>query len=1443
MRKFTILITIALFCIFNTLSAQSITESFSFENPEIITNDDGFSYFEFPNCNNYAVEGNPLLAFYSVDLLIPQGEIIKSVKIISISFSDELNDIRILPASKPFPTSQKVPDDYKPVPNQKIYSSDNVYPNNSVASINTQFLSGHSIGSFSICPVQYFPASNTVKFIENIVVEVETVEDTKAQSAINFLNKNSIIESRIKQIVENPEMLDNYSYDTDDEDDTDLLLITKNSFIPAFEDFVAFKESTGFVVNIVSTEDVYSNYSGQDNQEKIRNCIIDYYENHGITFVILGGDADPNNSSDNIVPHRGFYADSDDDIPSDMYYSCLDGSWNNDGDNKWGELGETDLYAEVGIGRICADNTSEIENFTNKLILYQNNPVIDDIENTLLIGEELNNNPWTYGGDYMDEIIGGSSANGITTVGVPTDYSIFELYDRDGGWSKNDVFSKINNDGVHLMNHLGHSNVQYNMKMENPDLTTTNFQNDGITRSYVIGYSQGCYNGSFDNRKTDGGYYSSDCFAEKITTIATAEVACIANSRYGWYMPGGTNSTSQFVHRQFIDAIFGEDIFYIGHVNSDSKEDNASIFNSSGNMRWVVYQTNLFGDPSLDIWTASPTDFIAQYPASIPIGLSQVSVQTDAAFARVALFQDGVLIGRALADASGNASVNMFSPITSPLPVSISIIGHNKNRLQDNIIVVSDEPYIIFNSQTLNDESGNGNGLLDYNESVLLSVGLNNVGNQPTSSVVATLSTDNPYVSITDNNEPYGDFDPEEIIFIDDAFAFSVSANVPDGEIILFEISAESGETIWESSFSITAHAPDLSISDFEILGNGGIDPGETTEVSITLNNCGSSGIIDAIASVTSASPYLTINTGSQNIGDINSDDNVEVIFSITASSNTPIGQVVDLIFDLSAENEFSFNETLYLTVGLIFEDFETGDFSSFDWSFSGNADWQIINSGAYEGDYCAKTGSIGNNSESILVLELEVLSAGEISFFKKVSCEDDPGGTGYDYLAFSIDNNEKGKWDGEVSWSEEVFTVSAGTHTFKWTYHKDGYVTGGSDCAWIDYVILPPIQPDEFTQAIPLNAGYQFVSSRIDVVNPDMLVVFQDILNDNLDFVRNSEGVILRKIGPNWVNGIGDWISTEGYLIKMYGAEILALTGDIVNPTNPISLTMGYQFVSFLPEVSIDAIVAFEGILTNDLDYIRNSNGEMLRKIGPNWVNGIGDANPGEGYLIKMYADDLLVYNIPTEITKSSTLDKLMNHFTFEGGNAADPVYSIYVSGLNIGDEVAVFDGEKMVGASVVISENVLENSVPVFSTVTEGKGYEANNPISIIVWDSQKQIEVSATYTFSDEYVQAYTKTAFPESDGEFSVINVSKNSFRIETNSLGISVFPNPVTDVLNISSEYSIKRITILNFVGQTMFDNEINNTITVINTSNLQSGIYFIRIETSAGLKTEKLTVY
>jgi hypothetical protein len=166
-------------------------------------------------------------------------------------------------------------------------------------------------------------------------------------------------------------------------------------------------------------------------------------------------------------------------------------------------------------------------------------------------------------------------------------------------------------------------------------------------------------------------------------------------------------------------------------------------------------------------------------------------------------------------------------------------------------------------------------------------------------------------------------------------------------------------------------------------------------------------------------------------------------------------------------------------------------------------------------------------------------------------------------------------------------------------------------------------------TQTITLNSGYQIISSNLTPLNPDLMLVFENNLNDNLDFVRNTDGLMLRKIGPIWVNGIGDWVTTEAYLVRMNNSDPLTIEGNNIYPQTPIQLNEGYQFVSYLPANSMNALTAFQTILNENLNFIRNSSGNMIRKIGPNWVNGIGNANPTEGYLIKMNQGDVLIYPV----------------------------------------------------------------------------------------------------------------------------------------------------------------------------------------------------------------------
>ena len=170
----------------------------------------------------------------------------------------------------------------------------------------------------------------------------------------------------------------------------------------------------------------------------------------------------------------------------------------------------------------------------------------------------------------------------------------------------------------------------------------------------------------------------------------------------------------------------------------------------------------------------------------------------------------------------------------------------------------------------------------------------------------------------------------------------------------------------------------------------------------------------------------------------------------LTVGNNVEIGATYEISYLLTC-GHYSVWGNYIATVGNIVEGFETGDFSMYDWQFSG-ANWTVVSGEAYSGTYSVRSGAIPDNQQSDLILTTEVLADGEVSFYKKVSSENS-----YDKLFFYIDNVEKGNWSGEVSWSQQSYPVTAGTHTFRWTYKKDVSMSSGSDCAWVDDIQFPP--------------------------------------------------------------------------------------------------------------------------------------------------------------------------------------------------------------------------------------------------------------------------------------------------------------------------------------------------------------------------------------------------
>jgi len=1051
-----------------SISAYAITDtvSITFQYPETLQMDDGYVHFSSDTYKISGQEGNPAIAAMSYTYLLAAGTQCKSIRIISEEYYDEPINGMLAPASGQFPISEGAPKGYKPQKNQSIYSKDAWFPEQALLSQGPASFRGYGMLMMNLSPCSFNPIKKQCRVLKSIRLLIETESSSKAAKSLSFLRSDEETQAKVRHYCDHTEALESYPVKTQSRNvEWDLLIITSEKLKPAFEEFIALKQKMAYATTLVTTEEIEANYSGIDKQDKIRNCIIDYYENSGISFVVLGGDSDPKNMENNIIPHRGMYLGimGEEDLPSDMYYGGLDGNWNENGNSRYGEANEVDYFMEVSVGRICVDQLSEATSFINKIIKYSTEPVVADITKALMIGENLDNDP-TWGGDSKDDVAYGSSAHGITTAGFPEQFQISTLYDRDHYWSKNQVFSYFNEEGLHMLNHLGHSNTTYNMKMNNADVNERTVTNDGVNHSYVIGFSQGCYNGSFDNRNTAAGSYAgSDCFAENITNMNTGMVASLSNSRYGWYSPSNTNGISQYFDREFFDALFGEEISQIGRMNDDCKHELASWMQEDDYMRWGGMEIILFGDPSMDVWTDVPMEITAAIlPESMAFEEQSVSITAGFTGAHIALIQNNKLIGRAISETDGATELTLFQPLENPMPVYVYISGHNRLMMQDSIEVLYSGPFVVSTSGGYIEAEGNTlfNDSIDFGEQIEFWVNVKNYGNANASNIQYTLIDSCAYATI-ETLGGNGTIDQlasgETQIIESSGNVIKISDSLPDQYPLNFLIAFESETQNWTFPISTKINAPipeqqQIIWNDAQsTFPNNQPDPGEELIMEVPFSNTGHAALQDVKVTVESLCPFFSFDNEEFEMGNLWQNSEKSANFTIQISSSMSIGESGKIRMNFEA-GAYSFSTEHTIFVGLQVEDFESESFEMFDWQMP-EKEWKIRYKDPIEGSFYAKSGPISDNNSSALQIQLDIIKDTSISFFVKTSSEIN------DYLNFYIDNELQGQWSGKSEWQKVEFDVSTGLHDFVWNYEKDGKDSEGYDAAYVDYIIFPPFK------------------------------------------------------------------------------------------------------------------------------------------------------------------------------------------------------------------------------------------------------------------------------------------------------------------------------------------------------------------------------------------------
>lgn len=368
------------------------------------------------------------------------------------------------------------------------------------------------------------------------------------------------------------------------------------------------------------------------------------------------------------------------------------------------------------------------------------------------------------------------------------------------------------------------------------------------------------------------------------------------------------------------------------------------------------------------------------------------------------------------------------------------------------------QPWVVYEEHQINDEAGNNNGLFDYDESLMFGVTLANIGDEPAEDVNVTLTSESPYVTIDDGTENFGDFDPDDVIEVADAFGVTVAPEIPHGQGVNFVLtSVDANDSTFTSGFSVEAHAPDMKIDGMTVTetdgdGNGFLDPGEEGQVVVTLSNPGAYNEEQVIASLSSASDDISILNSVSNIGTLEAGEEASATFNIAVSEAAQEGSAVILPFEANSELH-SVAKDFTVKIGVIIEDWETGDFTSFGWENDEDHPWVIVTAEeeVYEGDYAVRSGEIDDDQSSELTINYGVLNNDSISFYVKTSTE-----ASYDYLRFYIDGEMIDQWAGETEWQYVSYPIMAGEHTITWSYEKDGIVSSGEDVAWIDYIEFP---------------------------------------------------------------------------------------------------------------------------------------------------------------------------------------------------------------------------------------------------------------------------------------------------------------------------------------------------------------------------------------------------
>ncbi|MBN1948535.1 MAG: hypothetical protein JW784_02210, partial [Candidatus Cloacimonetes bacterium] len=548
--------------------------------------------------------GAPLIPARKIFWEIPLGLCVESATV-------EMNDVEYFYLTKPLvPVPEAKPLGFQSVSPRKLtqlqYYNRKQFPDQVIHNIGQGYCGDRNIGYLTCYQAIYYPTDNLLEIPRQIKITV-----TFAESSHSAALKAGYVSERVAALLNLP--------DRGDSDDNGYLLLTSGEFLDSFQPLLEWRGLQGKKVYHETISDIASLYQGRDLPEKIRNCIIYYYQNEAISHVTLGGDV-------NNLPDRklfafdcafGAYSDEN-DIPGDIYFSCLDGDWDANGNDIFGEDDDLpDYFPEVFVSRIPVNQPEEIEDYINRLIIYEKG-YLEDYTRAGGLSMEL----WPESQSEVCQLY-------IYQQYFPDYFNIEFLYGEIN--NEGNAFQMMNAN-QNIIQHTGHAG-KTSLSLEDGRIRNENL--DQLCNEYGgIFYSIGCWSAAFD--------YNS-IGENLVVSIGKGQLGYIGNSRYGWGAPAAPAfGFSEFYQKEFFRLLFTEKYTRLAELNAIQKISFIPYFWGTSVYKWCAYELNSLGDACFSLHLNNPPEIdfqVLQVQDSLFLQLSSGGLPLADAYVTCSEFQ------------------------------------------------------------------------------------------------------------------------------------------------------------------------------------------------------------------------------------------------------------------------------------------------------------------------------------------------------------------------------------------------------------------------------------------------------------------------------------------------------------------------------------------------------------------------------------------------------------------------------------------------------------------------------------------------------------------------------------------------------------------------------------------------------------------------------------